>query len=141
MVTLLAGRVVPLKATTLVNAVTECMPRKVASYARENYATSVVKEEKMKLLFCESCHDIFRLTLDSSRCCSCGGAWGWYEKDCVHATYGGDYAVPLGFANSSFRNALDNRPIEGVGKRFEAFVVPMKCDTFVKKEDKNAPQV
>lgn len=42
--------------------------------------------------------------------------------------------MPLGIANSSFIDALKNQPEEGMGKRFEAFVIPKQCPTLRKIE-------
>jgi hypothetical protein len=81
----------------------------------------------MKLFFCPKCHDIIKLTF-SLRYCVCGECHGMYEKDGLHARISAN-AVPLGFANSSFVEALKKRPKDGWGQRFEAFVIPEKCDT------------
>lgn len=61
--------------------------------------------------------------------CECGRSYGQYHEDGLHATIGGGDAVPLGFANSTLVRALENQPEEGMGKRFEAFVIPKKCPT------------
>ena len=84
----------------------------------------------MKLLYCGNCGDVFNLTEDE-RTCTCGRTRGMYI-DSVSAWYAGDLAVPLGFANTSFENALINQPDEdkGKGECFEAFVIPKHCATF-----------
>lgn len=81
----------------------------------------------MKLIYCPKCQDIFKLRWDL-RHCECGEAWGYYRDDGLNAVIGGG-AVPIGFANQSFLNALKNRPKEGQGKRFAAFVIPEYCPT------------
>lgn len=86
----------------------------------------------MKLIFCPICHDIVKLTMKVRRSCLCETSWGHYEEDGLNAIYGGQ-AVPLGFANSSFVNAVNNQPPLGLGKTFEAFVIPVECDTFKKE--------
>ena len=58
--------------------------------------------------------------------CSCGGAGGMYIDD-LYAIYNG--GVPIGFQNKSFLKALRNQPKEGVGFKFEAFVIPKDCPT------------
>ncbi len=88
----------------------------------------------MKLIFCPICHDIVRLTTQKDRSCFCDSSWGNYEADGLNATYGGA-AVPLGFDNSSFVNAVKNQPSIGLGKTFEAFVIPAKCNTFKKEKE------
>lgn len=85
----------------------------------------------MKLIFCQACHDVFSLR-DEKRKCYCGLSWGMYEEDGLNASIGGA-AVPLGFDNLSFAQALNNRPKEGMGRRFEAFVIPRKAPTIIKK--------
>lgn len=81
----------------------------------------------MKLIFCPHCHDIVRLT-NSRKSCECGRSYGKYEPDGLNATIN-DVAIPLGFANDSFVEALRTRPKNGWGVRFEAFVIPEQCDS------------
>lgn len=89
----------------------------------------------MKLLFCSICHDVFRLDHDA-RECHCGLVGGKYVDD-LNAEYYGKDAIPLGFANETFAEAVCNQPHAGMGERFTAFVIPKECDTFkkVNKED------
>jgi hypothetical protein len=86
----------------------------------------------MKLLFCKQCFDVFRLT-HVERKCECGSTKGRYDDD-VDAVYSGEYAVPLGFINSSFRTAILNQPNDGKGSEFTAFVIPKICPTMVKED-------
>ena len=88
----------------------------------------------MKLLFCPSCKDIFRL-INEMRFCRCGCICGKYIDD-LYAEYYGD-AIPIGFNNSSLVAAIHNQPEGEWGEPFEAFVVPKKCDTFKKRKGKN----
>ena len=85
----------------------------------------------MKLIFCPICHDIVKLPREMDRSCQCGCSWGHYKDDGLNATYGGE-AVPLGITNSSLVNAIKTQPKSGMGERFEAFVIPVECDTFKK---------
>ena len=80
----------------------------------------------MKLIFCQACHDVVALRHEF-RTCSCGASHGEY-KDNLLAEIGG-LAIPIGFANSSFLEALNDRPADGWGKTFEAFVIPHQCPT------------
>lgn len=41
----------------------------------------------------------------------------------------GGQCTPLGFANGSYHDALNNQPEVGPGRRFEAFVIEKKCLT------------
>lgn len=82
----------------------------------------------MKLLKCNKCYHVFSLTYDE-RTCDCGETSGKYYEDGLHAKYSGD-ATPLGFANNSFRAAIQNQPEDGWGETFEAFVIPKECNTF-----------
>lgn len=63
--------------------------------------------------------------------CDCGKVGGKYVND-IDACYWGNDAIPLGFANDSFVEAVKNQPESGMGKRFIAFVIPKKCPTFIK---------
>ena len=45
----------------------------------------------------------------------------------------GGIAIPIGFNNSSLYRALINQPDEGMGERFEAFIIPKTCDTIENK--------
>lgn len=81
----------------------------------------------MKLIYCTSCSDVVRLT-KRERECECGKAHGQYHEDGLNATIGGT-AVPLGFANYSFVDAVRSQPEDGRGHHFVAFVIPRKCPT------------
>lgn len=78
----------------------------------------------MKLIFCPECEDVVRLQ-EVDRQCRCGKSGGKYT-DIINAEIWGK-AIPIGFNNSSFVAALLKRPDEGMGSRFEAFVIPHKC--------------
>lgn len=75
----------------------------------------------MKLFFCTVCDDVQKLQYQERRCL-CGRAAGRYAADGLSAEISGS-AVPLGFENRSFREAL-MRP----GLRFGAFVIPRQRD-------------
>ncbi|WP_185242763.1 hypothetical protein [Citrifermentans bremense] len=81
----------------------------------------------MKLIFCPYCRDVVKLRLDGYRTCCCGRSGGMYV-DQLNAVIRGD-SIPLGFRNDEFFSALRNRPEEGLGKEFSAFVIPVKCPT------------
>lgn len=80
----------------------------------------------MKLLWCPKCKDVFNLVGDRWKMCSCGQARGRYI-DNVNAVYSG--GMPLGFNNYSFNPAINGQPQRGLGRRFEAFVIPKECPT------------
>ena len=88
----------------------------------------------MKLLFCRGCGDVFNLGY-KMKTCSCGKTYGKYI-DNLNAIYStNEEAVPVGFSNPDFVHAIKNQPDKDYyGKRFEAFVIPKQCPTFVKKE-------
>jgi hypothetical protein len=93
------------------------------------------KGKLMKLVFCPFCHDVFELRPKEWRTCKCGKVGGMY-KDNLNAEITKD-AIPLGFDNFEFMSALRNRPKKGLGRRFEAFVIPEECPTIhVISEDK-----
>ena len=83
----------------------------------------------MKLLFCNTCRDIVKLSR-TTRTCQCGATGGHYREDGVNAIYYGP-AIPLGFANSEFNMALDSQPEFGDGYRYTSFVIPKVCPTMV----------
>ena len=83
----------------------------------------------MKLLYCLECGDLFNLT-EETKSCKCEAASGRYTDD-LNATYSG--GVPIGFANSSFVRALREQPESGMGKNFEAFVIPKSCPTMLRQ--------
>ena len=85
----------------------------------------------MKLLFCNFCYDIFSLAPEE-KVCTCGRSRGAYDQDLLHAWYVGTAAIPLGFINSSFDEAMRAQPNDGMGERFVAFVIPKVCPTFRK---------
>jgi len=81
----------------------------------------------MKLIYCTECGDVVALRRQE-RSCICGKSKGAYCPDGLHATINGP-AIPLGFANPSFIQALRNQPETGIGKEFTAFVIQKICDT------------
>ena len=85
------------------------------------------KEKDMKLLFCKHCEDIVKLSY-ATRYCQCGATGGHYKVDGLNAVYYGP-AIPLGFANLSFRKALRSQPEFGKGTDYKAFVIPIVCPT------------
>lgn len=86
----------------------------------------------MKLVRCKKCNDIILLRVYEKRSCFCGESSGQYYTDGVKAWYSGEHAVPLGIDNPSLRKAIKNQPEDGLGERFEAFVIPKNCTTFFK---------
>ncbi|QNK01376.1 hypothetical protein [Dyella telluris] len=48
--------------------------------------------------------------------------------DELQALVGGT-AISLGFSNSTLKAALRDRPMDGAGSRFDAFVIPTHCPT------------
>tara|TARA_R110000744_G_scaffold54762_2_gene116097 strand:+ start:238 stop:621 length:384 start_codon:yes stop_codon:yes gene_type:complete len=83
----------------------------------------------MKLLYCNTCRDIVKL-YRTTRTCQCGATGGHYKQDGLNAIYYGP-AIPLGFANNSFHEALDSQPDYGMGTNYSAFVIPKVCPTMV----------
>ena len=81
----------------------------------------------MKLLYCNTCRDIVKLSR-TTRTCQCGATGGHYREDGLNAIYYGP-AIPLGFANGSFHEALDSQPEFGMGTVYNAFVIPKVCPT------------
>ena len=84
----------------------------------------------MKLLFCLSCHDAFKLS-SKPRQCECGKTCGRYLDD-INAIYHGIAAQPMGFSNQSLTLAMRIiRVADGpLGTPFDAFLIPEPCATF-----------
>jgi len=91
----------------------------------------------MKLLYCPECEDLFNLRAGKWKICSCGKARGRY-MDGLQAVYSG--GIPVGFQNRSFRAALLGQPEKGLGRRFEAFVIPKECPTMEKIDTECGPE-
>lgn len=85
----------------------------------------------MKLIICENCNDIVALHT-KLRLCLCRQSYGWYIDD-IDAVIGGK-AIPIGINNYSLLQALQNRPQNGNGKIFEAFVIPKQCNSITKEK-------
>jgi len=83
----------------------------------------------MKLIYCTECQDLFKLGKVAQHC-ECNQSGGMYHDDGLNAEYWGK-AVPVGIANSSFLEAIKRRPMHGDGYEFSAFVIPIRCKTFV----------
>ncbi|MFA5344771.1 MAG: hypothetical protein WC315_00650 [Candidatus Omnitrophota bacterium] len=85
----------------------------------------------MKLILCPKCQDVVKGDY-APRTCKCGASGLQYLKDGLNAIYWGE-AIPLGFANSTLVKAVNNQPATGMGRTFEAFVIPKDCPTFKKQ--------
>lgn len=85
----------------------------------------------MKLLFCKACGDVFAIGLKKWRFCECKATSGRY-LDNVYAEYRGADAIPLGFANGTFAEAVKKHENAYWGERFDAFVIEQQCPTFRK---------
>lgn len=84
----------------------------------------------MKLYFCKKCEDVRKMHSEKTTC-ACGSSGGRYMADGVSAEITGE-AIPIGILNTSFLEALCNRPESGEGSRFEAFVIPTRCPSVTK---------
>lgn len=95
----------------------------------------------MKLLLCLKCSDIFSLRTEKERTCLCGSTKGKYI-DNLNAEISGP-CMPIGFANSSFLQALKMQRIENFhqkeptcceGVDFIAFFIH-NCASSIKRTD------
>lgn len=84
----------------------------------------------MKFILCKACGDVVR-GIEKKRTCLCKKSWIKYIDE-LNAEYSGEHAIPLGFDNSSLRDAVKAQPTAGWGTRFDAFVIAKECDTFTK---------
>lgn len=90
----------------------------------------------MKLMYCDKCHDIVKLTKESRKC-DCGQCEGFYIDDINVKIING---IPLGIANSTFVEALKNKhKFSDIGYTFVAFVIPPNASTvwLVKGDSEN----
>jgi predicted nucleic acid-binding Zn-ribbon protein len=101
----------------------------------------------MKLLLCIDCGDIFKLSPKREKSCDCGKTKGKYlnERD---VEISGN-CMPIGFANSQFGTAVRTQRMldeemsrtykdrkintDGMGVRFEAFVIPSYSKSIIRK--------
>lgn len=86
----------------------------------------------MKLILCQNCQDVFKLSVKEERTCACGKCKGQYEPDGLCAWYSGKNAVPLFFSNPSLVKAMDNRQDKSYSDKslFTAGVVEYDCKRF-----------
>ena len=80
----------------------------------------------MKLFFCDQCQDVVRM-VGRWRRCECGKAAGRYV-DTVLAQVTGT-AIPLGFDNREFVNALHSHRRLQLTENFRAFIIEHPCRT------------
>lgn len=97
----------------------------------------------MKILLCHKCTDFFSLTTLHVRKCLCGAVSGSYSSDGLNAvveyTNEEEYSV-LGISNPTLVSAIRDQMnygdlSSGLGRKFDAFVIPM-CAPTVKREKK-----
>mgnify|MGYP000004596956 CR=1 FL=1 len=107
----------------------------------------------MKLFCCGKCNQIFNLSVDYKECK--GGHGGGQYIDYVNAKVWGDPTriFVLGFANTSFVNALRDQINQGdrpadfyyagkltpKGREFTAFVIPEAADSIIRVIEKFQP--
>lgn len=61
----------------------------------------------MKLIFCDTCWDIFKLSTEEIRSCECGKCCGCYLPDGHHAEVNGE-GFSLAIGNGSLVQAIKN---------------------------------
>lgn len=86
----------------------------------------------MKLIICLHCDDVIKLVPNVQRICLCGQSGGIIFQDGLNGEFWGEEAVPIGFANGSLLTAIRAQPQKGLGKPFNAFVIPKVCPTLKK---------
>ena len=82
---------------------------------------------------CLECNDIVSL-IHTERICHCG-KYSRNYLDRLNAVYFGP-CVPLGIANRSLIDGISNQRKNGMGRNFNAFVIPEHCETFTKNNPK-----
>lgn len=98
------------------------------------------KVERMKLVACRSCGDMFSLRMTLKKC-HCKESSGKYLSDGLNAVVSGKNAVVIGFENQSLKRAIslqkfaDNEfPNRWAGERFEAFIIPRNATSVERKD-------
>lgn len=88
----------------------------------------------MKLVYCQKCQGIIRLR-NIEKQCDCGLTKGKYI-DNLNAVFSGEFAIPMGVDNNSFREALliYNDMNFQYGPNFKAFIITEPCKTFKRKK-------
>lgn len=93
----------------------------------------------MKLLFCSGCQDVIKLSR-YVRSCACAQTFGQYDLGGVTAWYEGELAVPLAIPWQHLGAAMQVwtglRSEVDTGIPFEAFVVPDRSRTFIRRESR-----
>ncbi|MCW8916703.1 MAG: hypothetical protein OQK24_12745 [Magnetovibrio sp.] len=94
----------------------------------------------MKLLLCTECSDVQALSLNDVAICRCGKSRGKYLNEAGLAEFSGECAHLIGFNNSSFIDAIywhlnNGDRSDGMGRRFEAFIIPEGAETAIRKND------
>jgi len=83
----------------------------------------------MKLVFCKNCGTVFSCSR-KVKYCECGLSSGKYI-DNLHAEIHGEFAIPLGFSNYSFLQAIEKHEFDGENSvLFTAFIIEKNCKTF-----------
>jgi len=77
----------------------------------------------MKLFCCLNCIDVVKLIRDV-RSCRCGKSSGLLSEDKQSVQVNGPLKV-IGFNDKTFFDAINNQPVEGKGKEFVAYVLPI----------------
>jgi len=90
----------------------------------------------MKLIICERCDDVVKLSTKEWRSCECGASGGRYMDDLNAEIWGSCQAI--GFSNPSLVDALKRQPETGWGVVFEAFVIPRIVPT-IRRRDSPSP--
>lgn len=87
----------------------------------------------MKLLLCTECNDLVYLAMQRDRACECGKTSGQYTDNKKAVVRGP--CIPIGFHTGQFVEAVQNQPEEGIGLRFDAFVIPKTVDNITHESD------
>ena len=86
----------------------------------------------MKLLYCTECDNIVKLKFDYPKECACGSVGGQY-LDKVNIEYWGN-PILIGFANESFKRAVEKVPWPTWGVEFIAFIFSPEASSVRKVE-------
>ena len=85
-----------------------------------------------KIIYCPTCQDLKTLRKKLTRCV-CGKSIG-RMTDHQNAEIN-EHAIPVGLSNKTFQFALSNRPIQGLGTPFTAFVMAQENKNIVVVSD------
>jgi len=86
----------------------------------------------MKLIYCTHCKSVINLN-KRRKICPCKRSSGKMLDDLICEISG--FAIVLQFGSTRFKEAIENQAEKGLGRNFDAYVLPRNTPSVKKKED------